>query len=400
MMPDTAAGHFRGAEFRTMRLPPTSVHGETTTMHDTYRTANRLSHAPLAALDGVAKHITAALTKVLRFPPGHAGRGGRAHTLAGMWVGLLAITLLTSPAQAQTAPYPSRPIKLISPLGAGGATDVVARVIAAKMSERLGQTMFVENRPGAEGAIGVDAGAKAAPDGYTLVLGSSTTLAANYYLRKLPYDPVKDLEPVSMLLKNFYNVIVVNPQVPANNLKELIALAKTMPGKLNYGTGTSGSKICMEMLKSAAGIDLQMVNYKSSAQALNDVLGGQVQVVCEPVAIALPHIEAGRLKGMGVTSLTRYAGAPKLTTVVEEGIPGFEYAAWLGAFAPAGTPKDIVEKLSKEFAIVLRDPETVQKILAAGAEPMIGGPAELAALLKTEMTRAGDVVHKAGIKPE
>ena len=303
-------------------------------------------------------------------------------------------------AQAQSAPYPSRPIKLISPLGAGGATDVVARVIAAKMSERLGQTMFVENRPGAEGAIGVDAGAKAAPDGYTLVLGSSTTLAANYYLRKLPYDPVKDLEPVAMLLKNFYNIIVVNPEVPANNLKELIALAKSMPGKLNYGTGTSGSKICMEMLKSAAGIDLQMVNYKSSAQALNDVLGGQVQVVCEPVAIAQPHIEAGRLKGMGVTSLTRYAGAPKLTTVVEEGIPGFEYAAWLGAFAPAGTPKDIIDKLSKEFAIVLKDPETVQKILAAGAEPMIGGPQELAALLKTEMARAGDVVRKAGITPE
>ncbi len=143
----------------------------------------------------------------------------------------IAIAIPFTPlAQAQTAPYPSRPIKLISPLGAGGATDVVARLIAAKMSERLGQTMFVENRPGAEGAIGVDAGAKAAPDGYTLVLGSSTTLAANYYLRKLPYDPVKDLEPVAMLLKNFYNIIVVNPEVPANNLKELIALAKSMPG--------------------------------------------------------------------------------------------------------------------------------------------------------------------------
>ena len=135
-------------------------------------------------------------------------------------------------------------------------------------------------------------------------------------------------------------------------------------------------------------------------RSLNDVLGGQVQVVCEPVAIAKPHIEAGRLKGMGVTSLTRYSGAPQLTTVVEEGIPGFEYAAWLGAFAPAGTPKDIIAKLSKEFAIVLKDPETVQKILAAGAEPMIGGPDELAALLKTEMARAGDVVRKAGITPE
>lgn len=297
--------------------------------------------------------------------------------------------------------YPTKSIKIISPLGAGGATDVGARVVAAKLTERLGQTVFIENRPGAEGVIGVDAGAKSAPDGYTFVLGSSTTLAANFFLRKaLPFDPIKDLEPVAMLMKNFYNVIVIHPGVAANNLKELIALAQAQPGKLDYGTGTSGSKICVEMLKERAKIDLQMVNYKSSAQALNDLLGGQIQLVCEPIAIALPHIQAGRLKALGTTSLSRYDGAPMLATLSEEGLPGFEYAAWLGIFAPAQTPLSIRQKFSQAVAEVLRDPETISKIQSAGAEPMIGGPSELAALLKNEMLKAGDIVKKSGIKPE
>jgi tripartite-type tricarboxylate transporter receptor subunit TctC len=166
--------------------------------------------------------------------------------------------------------YPSKAIKLIVPLGAGGATDVVARVVAAKLSQRLGQQVIVENRPGAEGVIGVNAGAKADPDGYTLVLGSSTTLAANFHLRKsLPFHPINDLAPVSMALKDFYNVLVINPNVPAKNLKEFIAYAKANPGKLNYGTATVGSKICMEMFRTMAGIDLKMINYKSSPQALN-----------------------------------------------------------------------------------------------------------------------------------
>lgn len=312
---------------------------------------------------------------------------------------LLATACLT--VQAQDANYPNKSIRLISPLGAGGATDVVARVIAAKMSERLGQNMFVENKPGAEGTIGVDAGVKSPPDGYNLVLGSSTTLAANFFLRKnLPYDPLKDVEPVSMLVKNFYNVIVIHPSLGVKNLQEFIALAKSQPGKLNYGTGTSGSKICMEMLKTMAGIDVQMINYKSSAQSLNDLLAGQIQVVCEPVAIALPHIRSGKLTALGVTSLTPYEGAPDLVTLNDAGLKGYEYAAWMGVFAPAKTPLAYREKLSNAFAEVLKDPEVVAKIKAAGAEPMIGGPSDLATLLKNEMSKAGDVVKKAGLKPE
>lgn len=302
--------------------------------------------------------------------------------------------------QAQDV-YPSKAIKLIVPLGAGGATDVVARVVAGKLSQRLGQQVVVENRPGAEGIIGVNAGAKADPDGYTLVLGSSTTLAANFQLRKsLPFHPVKDLEPVSMALKDFYNILVISPNVPANSLQEFIALAKANPGKYNYGTATVGSKICMEMFKTAAGIDLKTINYKSSPQALNDLMGGQLEIICEPVATSVPNIKAGKIKSIGVTSLTRVEQAPDLPTVAELGLPGFDYSAWVAVFAPAKTPKPIIDRLAKELAIVLADPETDAKIRSIGAAPMIGGPKELAALLDAEIARAGKVVKDAAIQPE
>ena len=297
--------------------------------------------------------------------------------------------------------YPNKAIKLIVPLGAGGATDVVARVVAAKLSQRLGQPVVVENRPGAEGVIGVNAGAKAEPDGYTLVLGSSTTLAANYHLRtSLPFHPVNDLAPVAMALKDFYNVLVINPNVPAQNLKEFIAYAKANPGKINYGTATVGSKICMEMFRTMAGIDLKMINYKSSPQALNDLMGGQIQIVCEPVATSVPNIKADKLRSIGVTSLTRVQQAPDLPTVAELGLPGFDYSAWVGVFAPAKTPQAIIDRLSKEFEIVLKDPETDAKIRSIGAAPMIGDSKQLANLLNQEIAKAGKIVKDAGIQPE
>ena len=317
---------------------------------------------------------------------------------------VLALTLCLSSAsfaQSNIEQWPNKPIKLIVPLAAGGASDVVARIFAAKLGERIGQQVIVENRPGAEGLIGVDAAVKSAADGYTLVLGSSTTLAANYHLRKsLPFHPVNDLEPVSMAFQGFFNILVINPSVPAMNLKEFIAYAKSQPGKIDYGTATSGSKICVEMFKSMAGIDLQMINYKSSPQALNDLMGGQLQLICEPVATAMPNILAGRLRSLGVTSLTRHPAAKDLPTAAEEGLPGFEYSAWVAVFAPAKTPAVIIEKLSKEIAIVLKDPETVKKVQAAGVEPMIGDAAALKALLNSEITRAGEIVKTAKIQPE
>lgn len=297
--------------------------------------------------------------------------------------------------------YPTKPVKLIVPLAAGGASDVVARIFAAKLGERLGQQVIVENRPGAEGLIGVDAAVKAAPDGYTLVLGSSTTLAANFHLRKtLPFHPVKDLAPVSMAFQGFFNILVINPAVPAKNLKEFIALAKSQPGKFDYGTATSGSKICVETFKAMAGVDLQMVNYKSSPQALNDLMGGQLQLICEPVATAMPNILAGRLRSIGVTSATPHPAAPNLPTVAQEGLPGFEYSAWVAVFAPAQTPAAVIGRLEKEIAWVLNDPETIKKVQAAGVEPMPGDAKALAKLLNTELERAGNVVKAAKIQPE
>jgi tripartite-type tricarboxylate transporter receptor subunit TctC len=313
---------------------------------------------------------------------------------------LTALFFIADAAMAQGT-YPTKPIKLIVPLAAGGATDVVARIFAAKLGERLGQQMIVENRPGAEGLIGVDAAVKAAPDGYTLVLGSSTTLAANFHLRKtLPFHPVKDLEPVSMAFQGFFNILVINPSVPAKDLKEFIALSKSQPGKLDYGTATSGSKICVETFKAMAGIDLQMVNYKSSPQALNDLMGGQLQLICEPVATAMPNILAGRLRSIGVTSATPHPAAPNLQTVAQEGLPGFEYSAWVAVFAPAQTPAAIVGRLEKEIAWVLNDPETIKKVQAAGVEPMPGDSKALAKLLNAELERAGSVVKAAKIQPE
>ena len=313
---------------------------------------------------------------------------------------IAAVLLAVTGGQASAQGYPSKPIHLIVPLGAGGATDLFARVVAEKLGERFGQAVIVENRPGAEGIIGMDAAAKSAPDGYTLVLGSSTTLAANFSLRsKLPFHPVTDFVPVAMALKNAFNILVINPKVPAQNLREFITLAKSKPGQLFYGTGTSGSKICVEMFKTMAGVNLTMVNYKSSTQALNDLMGGQVQLVCEPVGTSMAAINAGKLRALGATSPSRLAGAPNVPTVAESGLPGYEYSAWVGVFAPAGTPRPIVDKLSAEIANVLRQPETVSKIHGVGFDPMIGGPEELAALLKSEIARAAKVVKDAGLQP-
>ena len=317
--------------------------------------------------------------------------------LAGIGAALLAAASALVGAQG----FPVKPIRLIVPLGAGGASDVVARVVAEKLGERLGQAVVVENRPGAEGVIGMDAAAKATPDGYTLVLGSSTTLAANFSLRsKLPFHPVTDFVPVATAFKNAFNMLVINPAVPAQNLKEFIALAKEKPGAMFYGTGTSGSKICVEMFKAMAGVNLTMVNYKSSPPALNDLMGGQVQLVCEPVGTSIASVNAGKLRALGTTSPTRLAGAPNVPTVAEAGLPGFEYSAWVGVFAPAGTPRAIVDRLSVEIAAVLRQPETAAKIESVGFDTMVGGPEVLAELLKNEITRAAKVVKDAGIRPD
>ena len=200
--------------------------------------------------------------------------------------------------------------------------------------------------------------------------------------------------------ENAFNILVIHPNVPAQNLREFIPLAKAKPGEMFYGTGTSGSKICVEMFKAMAGIQLTMVNYKSSAPALNDLMGGQVQLVCEPVGTSIQAINAGKLRALGTTSPNRLAGTPNVPTVAESGLPGFEYTAWVGVFAPAGTPRAIVGKIGAELAVVLRQPETAARIEGVGFDPMVGGPDVLSDLLRTEIARAAKVVREAGIKPD
>lgn len=301
---------------------------------------------------------------------------------------------------ARAQDYPNRPLRLIVPQGPGGGSDVGVRVVAERLGRALGQQIVVENRPGAGGSIGVDAAAKAAPDGYTLVLGSNTTMAANVSLySKLPYNPLRDFTPLGLVFAANFG-IVVHPSVPATSLKELVALAKARPGQLNYGSGTSSAQICTEMLKFAAGIDLACVPYKGSPQALNDLLSGQVQLICDPLATALPQVKAGKLRILAVTSRQRSAFAPEVPTVAEAGVPDVEYTAWLGLFVPSSTPKEVTARLSAELMKVLRQPETAEALTRAGLEPLALAPDDAMVLWKSDIERQAAVVKRAGMKIE
>jgi len=308
-------------------------------------------------------------------------------------VAALAVSVVEASAQT----YPVRPIRLIVPLAAGGGTDIWSRIIAQKLGDALGQPVVVDNRTGAAGVIGVDAAAKAPADGYTILIGGGSTMAANVSLYKLPYDPVNDFVPLANAVSMQF-AFVVNPSLPASNMKDLIALSKARPGELNYGSATNAAQICTEMLKSMTGANIARVPYKSTAQALTDLFGGTLQVICEPLATAIPSMKAGRLKALAVTGSRRSVLAPEVPTVAETGVPGFEYVSWVGFFAPAGTPKDIVGKLSAEIIKVLKDSATVEKLKAAGAEATPTGAEELGVILKEDITRFAKVIKEAGIK--
>jgi tripartite-type tricarboxylate transporter receptor subunit TctC len=311
---------------------------------------------------------------------------------------LAACSLLLAP--IARADYPERPLRLIVPQGPGGGSDVGARVIAERLGRALGETIVVENRPGAGGSIGIDAAAKAPPDGYTLVLGSNTTMAANVALySKLPYEPLRDFASLGLVFAANFG-LVVHPSVPVTSLRELVALAKARPGVLNYGAGTSSAQICAEMFKSAAGIDLTHVPYKGSPSALNDLLAGQVQMICEPLSTALPQVKAGRLRILAVTSANRSAFAPEVPTVSEAGTANVEYTAWLGFFVPRATPAAVRARLSTELAKVLRQQETADALAKAGLERLQLGPDEATAVWKADIERQAAVIRRAGIKVE
>jgi tripartite-type tricarboxylate transporter receptor subunit TctC len=314
---------------------------------------------------------------------------------------VLTLALGSVPASAQQD-YPSKPITLVVPFAPGGSSDLISRLIAQKLTEAWKQQVIVDNRPGGAGVIGMQAVARAAPDGYTFILGHIGTLAVNPAMfAKLPYDPVKDFIPVS-LVATVPNVIVVNPDVPAKDLKELIALAKAKPGTLNYGSAGNGSAghLAMEYLKQVSGTDMVHVPYKGTGPMVTDLLAGQTQATFTGAPPLVPHIKAGKLRPIAVGSGKRIEALPEVPTVAEQGHPGFETSQWYGILAPAKTPAAIVDKLAAELDRALELPDVIERFKQDGSVPQGSTPQEFAAFIAVEAKRWGEVVKTAGIKAD
>lgn len=312
-----------------------------------------------------------------------------------------AVTLASAlPLAAIAQAYPTKPIRLVVAFPAGGSTDIIARLVGQRLGERLGQPVVVDNRGGAGGTIGTEIAAKAAPDGHTLTMGTTSThVIAPAAYAKVNYDPVKDFEPLTLVASTPY-LLVLNPGVKANNLKEFIALAKSQPGKLNFASAGTGSttQLAMEMLKLAAGIDIVHVPYNGNGPAGTAVLGGQVQALFGSMPAVLPHAQANRLRAIGVGTAKRSPALPNVPTVAESGFPGFEVSLWLGFFAPKGTPKPILTKLQTELTAIANSADMKAAFEKNGASAVTNTPAEMNALMKAELEKYGKVVKAVGIE--
>jgi len=313
---------------------------------------------------------------------------------------MAAALLVTSSAQAQPD-YPAKPIRIVVPSSPGGGTDILARQLAQKLTERWGQQVVVDNRPGAGQMIGIEFVAKAAPDGYTLVM-TATPLAVNTVLyKKVPYDPVRDFAPISQVAA-MPNMVVTHPALPVRNIRELIAMAKARPGQLVYassGIGT-GPHLSMELFLSMAAVMMGHVPYKGTGPGMIDTIAGQVPVLMSTLLPPLPHIKTGRLRPLGVTGATRVVSLPDVPTVAESGVPGYEVVGWYGIVAPAHTPREVIVKLHAEIASILKSQEVREKLAADGAEPVGSTPEQFAAFIKSEIDKWGKVVKSAGIQVE
>jgi tripartite-type tricarboxylate transporter receptor subunit TctC len=302
-------------------------------------------------------------------------------------------------AGAQT--YPSRPIRFIVPFPPGGGNDIVGRIVAQPLSEALGVPVVVDNRGGAGGTLGTDIAAKAPPDGHTLLV-NNISLAVNATLfAKLPYDTLKDLAPVTLLGRQ-PNIMVVHPAVPAGSVRELLALAKAKPGSLNYGSGGMGtaSHLAAELLKLMTGTEMVHVPYKGLGPALTDLLGGRVQLILSTLASALPHVKAGKLRALAVTTAQRSTFFPELPTMEEAGVAGYEFSTWYGLLVPARTPRPVIERLNAETGKLLRSAAIREPFAAQGLEATPGTPAEFAAYLRSEVEKWGRVVKASGARAE
>ena len=317
------------------------------------------------------------------------------HVLAA----LVAAFALASGAAAQ-APYPSKPVRLIVPFPPGGSADTIARLLGQELSKSLGEPFVAENRPGAGGNIGVDLVAKSAPDGYTIGLAAAGALAINQHLLgRLPYDPVKDLAPVSKLA-DIPIVVAVANSTPVTSVPELIAAAKAKPGALAFASAGNGTAMHLsgELFKIMTGVDMTHVPYKGSGPAVTDLVSGQVPVGFVDLVSALPQIRAGKVKGLAVASGKRTISAPDIPTVAEAGVPGYDAVGWFGLVAPAGTPRDVVAKLNAETVRIMTLPEVRERVLATGAEPATGTAEAFGAFIAAEIPKWERVVKTSGAK--
>ena len=307
------------------------------------------------------------------------------------------VAFVVLPAAAQQ--YPSKPIRLIVPFVAGGSADVLSRVLAQRWTQQYGQQVVVENRPGSGGHVGAEAAARAAPDGYTIVFGTIGIHAAYGIYSKLGYDPARDLQAVAMYA-DVPCVIIVHPSVPAKNVVEFIALAKKNPGYLNFGSAGSGSSTHMvgEWFKLVTGVSLTHVPYKGSAQAMQDLLGGQIESMFENLPTAIAQIKAGKVRALGMTSKMRSPSMPEVVTVAEAGVPGFEATAWFTIAAPAKVPTDIVRKLNADMNAFLKAPEIQPRWIEMGVVPLGGSPADAEKFFVSEREKWNKVIKAAGIR--
>ena len=316
-------------------------------------------------------------------------------TLSGC--AMAALFLFSACAQAQA--YPTRPIRLIIPFAPGGTNDIIGRLVAQKLGEAIGQQVVPDNRGGAGGSIGMEVAAKSAPDGYTIVIGHIGTLAVNPTLySKLAYNPVKDFDPITLIAK-LPNLMAVNPTVPAKTVAQLIALAKSNPGRLSYGSGGVGGAghLATEYFRLLTKIDIVHVPYRGTGLAVIDVISGQLDRVMAGVPAIVPHTRTGKLRALGVSSLTRLSILPDIPTIAESGAPGYDATQWYGILTPAGTPKAILASLHAGLEKALATPSLRERFAADGAEPFTTTSEEFAAYMKREIARWAPVIRKAGL---
>jgi len=313
---------------------------------------------------------------------------------------LLLALLLVLPLQA-AAQYPNRPVKLIVPFPPSGATDIVGRIVAQKLGEQLGQSVVVENKPGAGGSIGSDLVAKSPADGYTLLMATSSTHSIGPSLQKLPYDPLKDFAPV-LHVANVPNVLVVSPTLNISSVKELVALAKSKPGQLNYASSGIGTIVHLnaEFFKLIAGVNLQHVPYKGTALSIPDVANGNIAMLFDSLASVQPHVKSGRVKPLAVNASTRSPLMPDVPTLSEAGMPQFDRYTWFGMFAPAGTPREIVARVQAETVAALKAPDVLKRFSDVGAEPVGSTPEQFVERIRSDTAKWAEVIKAANVKVE